>query len=384
MKNKDKYTIEFLKKNNLILLEAISGSQAYGTNTPTSDTDIRGVFIMEEEDYLGLDYIDQVNDETNDTTYYEIGKFVRLLLTNNPNILELLNIPEDCLLGRHELMDLIRQEDFISKLCIKSFGGYATEQIKKARGLNKKIVNPVDKEKKTPLDYCYALVGHGSVPLRKWLQDNGMEQKFCGLVNVDHARDAYALFYDIDAYYCFSEKIEEKEREANKEHTKKIGKPLGLGYKGIEVDNSNTIRVSSVPEGQKSLIMVSYNKDGYTSYCKDYHDYWNWVEKRNEERYNVASNKGFDSKNMMHCFRLTEMAKEIATGKGIIVRRPNRDLLMSIRNGQMEYDELLDLAQKNLQEAEKLFSESTLMDAPDYGMANSVLIEIRKRFYNID
>jgi predicted nucleotidyltransferase len=40
MLNGEKYTIEYLKKNNLIIFEAIGGSIAYGTNTPTSDIDI--------------------------------------------------------------------------------------------------------------------------------------------------------------------------------------------------------------------------------------------------------------------------------------------------------------------------------------------------------
>jgi len=38
-------TIEELKSSNLILLECISGSKAYGLDTPQSDTDIKGVFL---------------------------------------------------------------------------------------------------------------------------------------------------------------------------------------------------------------------------------------------------------------------------------------------------------------------------------------------------
>jgi hypothetical protein len=39
-------TIDDLKARNLILLECISGSKAYGTDLPTSDTDIKGVFVL--------------------------------------------------------------------------------------------------------------------------------------------------------------------------------------------------------------------------------------------------------------------------------------------------------------------------------------------------
>ncbi|MGX9987414.1 DNA polymerase beta superfamily protein [Soonwooa purpurea] len=73
-------TIDFLKKNNLILLETISGSKAFGLATEKSDTDIRGVFYLPKEMFYGLEYIPQVSNETNDEVYYEIGRFVELLL----------------------------------------------------------------------------------------------------------------------------------------------------------------------------------------------------------------------------------------------------------------------------------------------------------------
>ncbi|MEM8892659.1 MAG: nucleotidyltransferase domain-containing protein, partial [Bacteroidota bacterium] len=38
--------IDQLKERDLILLECISGSKAYGLDTPTSDTDIKGVFYL--------------------------------------------------------------------------------------------------------------------------------------------------------------------------------------------------------------------------------------------------------------------------------------------------------------------------------------------------
>lgn len=37
--------IEELGENKLIILECISGSKAYGLDTPTSYTDIKGVFF---------------------------------------------------------------------------------------------------------------------------------------------------------------------------------------------------------------------------------------------------------------------------------------------------------------------------------------------------
>jgi predicted nucleotidyltransferase len=67
-------TIEELKKSGSIIFECISGSRAYGLTTPNSDTDIRGVFILTKEQFYSLDYVGQINNETNDIAYYELRK----------------------------------------------------------------------------------------------------------------------------------------------------------------------------------------------------------------------------------------------------------------------------------------------------------------------
>lgn len=62
---------------------------------------------------------------------------------------------------------------FLSRLCSQTFGQYAHAQIKKARGLNKKKLNPLDKTGKTILDFCYIVRGQGAVPVFEWLTDQG-------------------------------------------------------------------------------------------------------------------------------------------------------------------------------------------------------------------
>jgi len=122
-------TIQDLKSRNLILFQSISGSRSFGLATENSDTDIRGVYYLPKEDFFGLNYIPQISNETNDITYYEIGRFVELLQKNNPNILEILASPEDCIQHKNPLMDLLKPKDFLSKLCKDTFAGYAISQM---------------------------------------------------------------------------------------------------------------------------------------------------------------------------------------------------------------------------------------------------------------
>jgi predicted nucleotidyltransferase len=92
-----KVDIQYLKDRGLIVFEAIMGSFAYGTNTPESDVDIRGIYVQDLDSILGMGYVEQVSDDKNDITYYEIRRFVELVRVNNPNIIELLNVPKDCI-----------------------------------------------------------------------------------------------------------------------------------------------------------------------------------------------------------------------------------------------------------------------------------------------
>lgn len=350
-------TIQDLKSQNLILFEAISGSKSFGLDTPTSDTDIKGIFYLPKEKFYGLDYISQIANETNDEVYYEIGRFVELLLKNNPNILEILASPEDCILYKHPLMEHLRIEDFLSKLCKDTFAGYAVTQIKKARGLKKKIMNPMAKEKKSLLDFCYILQGYASIPLRQWLNERNYQQEKCGLISLPNLGDMFALFYDAEE---------------------------NLGYKGIiQKESSNEVSLSSIPKEEVPVVYLSCNKDGYSKYCKEYTEYWSWIDKRNEDRYqtNQQHGKNYDSKNMMHTIRLLQTAEQILSTGKLNIRVPNRAELLTIKSGEKEYDELLELADQLITSIENYYKTSTLPEYPDETKAIEVLIDIRKVLY---
>lgn len=351
-------TINDLKNNNLLLFEVISGSKSFGLDTPTSDTDLKGVYYLPKEQFYGLEYIPQISNATNDEVYYELGRFVDLLLKNNPNILEILATPEDCILYKHPLMAYLKIEDFLSKLCKDSFAGYAVTQIKKARGLKKKIVNPMEKEKKSLLDFCYVLQGYDTVSLPQWLTQNKYEQSQCGLINLPNSKGMYALFYD-----------------ANN----------ALGYKGIiQKESSNEVSLSSIPKGEKEVAYLSCNQDGYSKYCKEYKEYWDWIDKRNEDRYNTNQQHGknYDSKNMMHTIRLLQTAEQILATGTLHIRVTNREELLDIKAGNREYEDLLAMADALIASIEKLYETSMLPEFPDREKGEATLIKIREQLYS--
>jgi predicted nucleotidyltransferase len=386
-------THEFLVENGLILFETIVGSQAYGTQTPTSDIDKKFVYILPQDYILGTGYVEQIN-VNKDYVGWEIRRFLELMGSNNPTVLELLNSPEDCIVSKHPLFDMIieHKDDFITKICKDSFGGYARQQIKKAKGLDKKQNWEKDKvTRKDVLDFVYVIEGQKSIPWKVW-NDNKYEEKFIGVVNVPNARDLYAVYYDRLARNMFSEDVNETYRENLKRFTKESGKPMGFGYKGLvktgegaNAAESNQLRLSSIPKGETPICNIIYNKDGYTMHCKDYKEYQEWLENRNEARYVETQEHGqrIDGKNMMHCMRLIRMAQEIGAGKGIIVRRPDAQELLSIRRGEVDLTNLIEMADQAIEEMDNIFDNSDLPKKVNPELVNTLLIKIRKEFYGI-
>jgi predicted nucleotidyltransferase len=348
-------SIEEIKNNGWLIFEAITGSKAYGLDTAKSDTDIRGVFVLPKELFYSLEYMPQISNESNDIVYYELKRFMELLSKNNPNMIELLNVPDNCILYKHGLMHRIKPELFLSKLCEQTFANYAYIQIKKAYGLEKKILNPVDEERKSVLDFCYVYIGKEAVGLEKFLSENEFEQEKMGLTAVSHLRDCYNLFYSKKHQYC------------------------GVMRK----DESNDVCLSSIPKGENPVGLLYFNKDDYSLYCKKYKEYWEWVEKRNDVRYNttMSHGKNYDSKNMMHVFRLLLMAKEIATEGKVNVWRKDRDFLLDVKQGKYDYQDLLNKAELLKNELHDLYKKTDLQDEPDLRKINELLIEIREEYY---
>ena len=119
--------------NEKVVILALGGSYAYGTNVATSDIDIRGCSLNSRQDILGLSNFEQFVDEKTDTVIYSFNKLIRLLIGCNPNVIEILGCkPEHYLylsaIGQ-ELID--NRQLFLSQKAIKSFGGYAIQQLRK-------------------------------------------------------------------------------------------------------------------------------------------------------------------------------------------------------------------------------------------------------------
>ncbi|MCG2613959.1 nucleotidyltransferase domain-containing protein [Terrimonas sp. NA20] len=349
-------TVDDIKKNGWLIFEAIAGSRSYGLDTAGSDTDIRGVFVLPKALFYSLEYTPQVSNETNDIVYFELGRFIELLAKSNPNILELLGIDERFVLQRHAVMDRIDVQAVLSRQCEQTFANYAYTQIRKAHGLEKKILNPMDGERRSVLDFCYVYIDGKTVPVKDFLFLKGWKQEDLGLTSVPHLRDGFNLYHSADHVY------------------------QGI----VRKEESNEVCVSNIPAGESPVALLSFNRDGYSVHCKKLNEYQEWLLKRNEGRYanTLQHGRKYDAKNMMHVFRLLLMAKEIAEERKINVLRPDREFLLSVKSGEFEYEELIAKAEGLKARLAGLYQRSGLPDMPDRDGLNKLLVELREYFYH--
>ena len=127
----------FLRENphlaDRIMLLGLSGSYGYGTNREGSDVDFRGAAMQLPSDILGLTEFEQYTDAGTDTVIYGFNKLVKLLLECNPNSCEILGLPREKYMILSPLGEelLENQRLFLSKRAVKSFGGYASAQLRR-------------------------------------------------------------------------------------------------------------------------------------------------------------------------------------------------------------------------------------------------------------
>lgn len=349
--------------NKVLLFKCLSGSRAYNTFTETSDYDYKGVYVQPDNDVLGFRYKEQININK-DETYYEIRRFVQLLQTANPTVLEMLFTEPDIALNPWSIMTACK-EKFLTKKCLASFGGYAVAQLKKAKGLDKKMNWELEKMvRKIPLDFCTVVKDGKTGSLKEWLAHEGMKDEFVGLTKLDKMPNCYAIYYDWGGHYG-----------------KDLNRPMSaIGFRGVSFEDSNDVRLSSIPKGHKFETTMYYNKDAYSTHCCDYNSYQNWLEARNEQRYVDTAEHGqkIDGKNMLHCVRLLTMCEEIVTKKTINVKRTyDAEYLKSIRRGEVDLNTLHEECQMKLDYLNQLYADSDLPEHISQDFCHDLVIKIR-------
>lgn len=344
-----------LPTNFRLIAKFLAGSHIYGTNTPESDRDIRGVFIPSKEYFFGFSKrTEQYEDKKEDIVFYELRKFLYLATQNNPTILEFLFIP----IGMHiyitpEWRQIQNNRDlFVSKKCKFTFSGYAHSQLKRIKGHRAWLLNP---PKKKPEREDYGLPSDTSLVTKDQM----------GAFNAIIA----AYLEQTASHHKLKEQLEELEETAN--------------YKAI-IENTVNIPFGAVKElapFSDNLMEAVAREKAYTNALRQWKQYQNWKKSRNPNRAKLEEQFGYDTKHAMHLYRLMEECKEVLTTGQITLPRPECGHLLAIKNGIYTFDSLIERFENLDQYLDELYESSNLQYSPDLEKIDQICIRIVEDYF---
>lgn len=343
-----------------LLFRCVSGSHAYGLAEAHSDTDYRGIYLLPSQAFLTIEPPPtQVADAKGDTVYYSLKRFVELALSANPNIIELLFMPPDCIRYQSPLLEplMAQRKCFITRQAYATHIGYAQAQIGRARGRNKWINNPQPAEPLAKEAFCWFIPAQptaGAFPYRPIpLRHSGINLAECHCAALEHTQNLYRLYH------------------------------YGPGAKGVfRQDNLVCEPIPFDDEATRCIGLLLYARNSYEQATRDHRHYWEWMTLRNDQRW-VAQERGeldYDAKNMMHTFRLLLSGASILRHGHPLVRfaGEERDFLMAIRRGQFSYEELIQRVEALCAELAALHETSKLPEAPDRDRVERLFVDITR------
>jgi uncharacterized protein len=343
-----------------VIFSCIAGSRAYGTQIPGSDEDVRGLYVLPSTSYLPLNQSPvQLADDRGNTVYYSLRRCIELLAEANPNILELLFTPPDCVVRTSPVMEkLIEARSlFVTRQCGDTHIGYAMSQIKKARGQNKWVNNPKPPEIPRKEDFCFVivkerLIASASPPCRPVsLNQIGWSLAEYHAARLEHVPDAYRLYR------------------------------YGSGARGVF--RGDVLVCESIPERDESSHFAGvliFNEQSWKQALTEHQNYWGWRKNRNDARWEAqeAGQLDFDAKNMMHTIRLLMSGRSILENGAPIVRFEGQplNLLLEIRAGKMPFDQIMNVANELMGECDRFKLTAQLPPKCDLAAADALLLEL--------
>lgn len=304
--------LAWLKERTIFL--TVHGSHAYGLATEESDVDLKGICIPPKEYFYGfLRKFEQAESHDPDLTIYDIRKFFQLAADVNPNIIEVLWSNE----SDHLLVAPLGQKLIDARELFLS-----------------------RKAKYTFSGYAVAQLKRIKTH-RRWLLDPPTHKP-------------ERVEYNLPETTLLSQDI--------------LGAISALEEKG------------QIPENDERFpahVMTLYHQErAYQNALREWQQYQTWKTQRNPKRAELEAKYGYDSKHASHLVRLMRMCREILTTGQVIVKRPDREELLAIKQGAWKYEDLIAWAEQQDSELAALEKSSPLPHGPDRERLDQLCIEI--------
>jgi uncharacterized protein len=346
--------LAWMQDNTVLLVR--HGSHAYGTNTPASDEDFKGIAIPPKKYFLGTMFRfeqAELKAPDPDAVIYDIRKFFNLAADCNPNIIEVLHTdPADHFLvtpiGRTILE---HKNDFLSKKIKFTFMGYSVAQLKRIKTHKRWIMNPPSTP---PTRAEMGLPEQTLIPADQLMAANAEVQK------------------ELDRFqFDFMEGLEESQKISIRGTVTEM-----LAELKITADQHWMAAARKIGLDDNFIHLMQLERE-YAGAKREWDQYQNWKKTRNPARSALEEKYGYDTKHAYHLVRLIRMCREILTTGKVLVKRPDREELLTIRNGAWSYEQLIEFADREEQELNVLYNTTTVLPkAPDKEKLDDLCIRL--------
>lgn len=304
------------------------GSHVYGTNTPESDLDYKGVYVPDGRDILLQQTKESISTSTKvnpnaknqagdiDVEVFSIQKYLSLLCEGQTVAIDMLFTPQEFWTETNlawSLMILPNKDKFLHR-GYASFAGYCRTQANK-----------------------YGVKGSRVAAMRAALE----------------------LFKTLP------------QRDRMSDHREVILSLLGEHI---------SLTQCRAPNGKMEdhLEVCGRKLPFHTSIKYAVELYQRIFDKYGHRALMAEQNSGVCWKAMMHAVRIADQAKELLLTGNVEFPRPNREELLKIRKGEVPYRVVAERIELGLEEMENASLNSNLRAAPDYEFVEKLIIDMHQ------
>lgn len=360
--------VEYIEKHKIF--EGIVGSRAYGLHNEDSDYDKAGIVIPGIEYFFGSKIFEQFQNYETDKCMYDIRKYIKLLTENNPNIIDVVNLPDRCVIYTSKYFEKIKDnfDLFLSKKCKFTYSGYSIQQLVRIKNHRKYLINPPK---------CK--------PERK---DFGLEEtsifksaQLKSIINIESLFDYVSeenktsFIHELDTVYA------DNVIPVFRKYLSKDRNDVCLSYIQNTLQSQlNTFTIL----GHNGYIKDEYFEEAekelkFENANREWKVYDAWKKGRNEKRKVYEEKYGFDLKHAATLIKLLRMGMEILETGKVNVDRTNIDAeeLKAIRyDGIWTYEMVENYCNEMNEKLNVAYEKSTLQKDPQMDKINDLQIEI--------
>lgn len=312
-----------------VLVKTIAGSHLFGTNTPSSDMDYKGVYMPSLENCITGEVKHSINHSTNnvvgtknnkddvDTEFYSVQKFFKMLEEGQTVALELLFTPDEFIVEKSVLWEtIVANRDKLVHRNIKAFIGYARQQADK-----------------------YGLLGSKANEIDKMIS---ILDKFNQYDTIKTNKDE--LLYIMPTNHCKFETVVNK----------------GVEYTYLTINGKKFDIRSTVRDVKERLIDMS----------KAYGD----------RARQAAANENVDWKAVSHAIRVCYQGIELLDTGKIVLPLKNAEVIKSVKNGDLTFSQSNDILVELFGKLNEKYLTSSLPEQID---TRPILLQLYGNIYKV-